>query len=74
MDDLILRFGMLEPLKRQELLDFLDFLLSKQKKERKHIFKDYKEKLLQVSTWSKEDIKNMETEANKLNQWKAPEW
>ena len=74
MDDLVLRFGMLEPLKRQELLDFLDFLLSKQKKERKHIFKDYKEKLLQVSTWSKEDIKNMETEANKLNQWKAPEW
>ncbi len=74
MDDLILRFGMLEPLKRQELLDFLDFLLSKQKKERKHIFKNYKEKLLQVSTWSKEDIENMETEANKLNQWKAPEW
>ena len=74
MDDLILRFGMLEPLKRQELLDFLDFLLSKQKKERKHIFKNHKEKLLQVSTWSKEDIENMKTEANKLNQWKAPEW
>ena len=61
MDELIMKFGLLNPVKRQEILDFLDFLLNKQKKERALNFKSYKKQILQVSTWSEEDIAVMET-------------
>lgn len=74
MDEIIVKFGLLDPVKRQEILDFLDFLLSKQKKERAESFKLYKKQILQVSTWSEEDITSMETNSKKLSQWQVPEW
>lgn len=61
MDELLMKFGLLDAVKRQEILDFLDFLLNKQKKERALNFKSYKEQILQVSTWSEEDIAVIET-------------
>ncbi|MBK7406623.1 MAG: hypothetical protein IPL49_18130 [Saprospirales bacterium] len=74
MDEISVKFGLLDPIKRQEILDFLDFLLSKQKKERAGSFKSYKEQILQVSTWSEEDISAVQTNSKKLSQWQAPEW
>lgn len=61
MDELLMKFGLLDAVKRQEILDFLDFLLNKQKKGRARNFKSYKEQILQVSTWSEEDIAVIET-------------
>ena len=69
-----MKFGLLDPVKRQEILDFLDFLLNKQKKERVGTFKSYKEQILQVSTWSEEDIAVIETNSKRLSQWQVPEW
>ena len=74
MDELIMKFGLLDPIKRQEILDFLDFLLNKQQKEGVGNFKSYKEQILQVSTWSEEDIAVIETNTKRLSQWQAPEW
>ena len=74
MDEIIVKFGLLDPIKRQEILDFLDFLLNKQKKERVGSFKSYKEQILQVSVWSEDDISSMQTSSKQLSQWKAPEW
>ncbi len=66
MDELLMKFGLLDSLKRQEILDFIDFLLNKQEKGRILNFKSYKEQILQVSTWSEEDIKVIETVKGKL--------
>lgn len=74
MDEFVVKLGMLEPFKRQELLDFLEFLLNKQTKEREGQFKTYKERILQVSVWNEDDIAELETSSKKLNQWPAPEW
>ena len=74
MDELIMKFGLLDAVKRQEILDFLDFLLNKQKKERALHFKSYKEQILQVSIWSEEDIAVIETNSKRLSQWQVPEW
>lgn len=74
MDELLMKFGLLDSLKRQEILDFIDFLLNKQEKERILNFKSYKEQILQVSTWSEEDIAVIETNSKRLDQWQAPEW
>ena len=74
MDELLMKFGLLDSLKQQEILDFIDFLLNKQEKERILNFKSYKEQILQVSTWSEEDIAVIETNSKRLDQWQAPEW
>ncbi|MCO6491785.1 MAG: hypothetical protein J5I98_25445 [Phaeodactylibacter sp.] len=74
MEELLMKFGLLDSIKRQEILDFLDFLLNKQKKERALNFKSYKKQILQVSTWSEEDIAEMETNSKRLSQWQAPKW
>ncbi len=58
MDELLMKFGILDAVKQQEILDFL---LNKQKKERTLNFKSYKEQILQVSTWSQKDISMIET-------------
>ena len=50
MDELIIKFGLLDPARRQEILDFLDFLLSKQRKEKEESFDSYKASILEVST------------------------
>lgn len=74
MDELIMKFELLDPIKRQEILDFLDFLLNKQEKVRAENLKSYKEQILQVSTWSEKDIVEMEANSKKRSQWQAPEW
>lgn len=74
MDELIVKFGMLNAAKRQEILDFLDFLLSKQEKEDTEDLNSYKAKILKVSNWSEEDIKLMQANSKKMNAWQVPEW
>ena len=56
MSDIILKYSLLNKTAQQEVNDFLDFLLSKQKriKEKSHI--DYKTKIMSVSTWTDEDF------------------
>ncbi|WP_425422331.1 hypothetical protein [Phaeodactylibacter xiamenensis] len=74
MDELIVKFGMLNAAKRQEILDFLDFLLSKQEKEDTEDFSSYKAQILKVSNWSEKDIKLMQANSKKMNAWQVPEW
>jgi len=74
MDELIIKFGSLDPARRQEVLDFLDFLISKQQKEKTGSFDSYKASILEVSTWSEEDIEAMQANSEKLNTWQVPEW
>ncbi|HKK80561.1 MAG TPA: hypothetical protein VJ933_13080 [Phaeodactylibacter sp.] len=74
MEELIIKFGLLDPARRQEILDFLDFLLSKQQEEKTESFDAYKSEILKVSTWSEKEIEAMQANSKKMNTWQVPQW
>ena len=74
MTDLILKYNLLDPSGRKEVLDFMDFLLAKEIKSKRPIKTVYKKKILKVSVWNNTDIDFMIQNQQKLNQWKALEW
>ena len=62
MEELILKYNRLNSFSQKQVMDFLDFLLGKQsKKQPQFDFKNYQQKLLQVSTWSESDIEEMKS-------------
>lgn len=74
MTDLILKYNLLDPSGRKEVLDFMDFLLAKENKSNRPVKTAYKKRILKVSVWSDTDIEFMIQNQQKLNQWKAQEW
>lgn len=74
MDELVLKFKLLESFRKKELLDFLDFLLKKQESEKAFSFLNYKEKIINASIWEKQDIEELESNIKKMNEWPTPEW
>jgi hypothetical protein len=72
MTDLALKYNLLDSSAKKEVLDFMDFLLTKETKSKKLVKPDYKKKILKVSVWSDSDIDIMIQNQQKLNQWKAP--
>lgn len=51
MSDISIKYSLLNKTAKQEILDFIDFLLSKGKTEKQTSLSAYKKKILQVSTW-----------------------
>jgi hypothetical protein len=74
MTDIALKYDLLDSSSKREVLDFMDFLLSKETKVKKKQISDYKKKILKVSVWSDSDIDMMKQNQQKFNQWKAQEW
>lgn len=74
MKDLIFKFNLLDPFRKEELLDFLEFLLNKQKSEKVMDFKSYKASILKVSTWEADAINEMEQNQKRFNQWPIQDW
>lgn len=74
MGELISKFELLDPAGKQQLLDYLDFLLSKKKEKAKFDVEAYRENLLKVSVWSEEDLAVFDEVRQHINQWKVKEW
>jgi hypothetical protein len=74
MTDLALKYNLLDTSSKREVIDFMDFLLTKETKSTKPIKTDYKKKILKVSVWSDSDIDLMVQNQRKFNQWKAQDW
>ena len=74
MNDIAIKYNKLNKIRRQELNDFLDFLLSRQKNDKKNLLTGYKKRILFVSTWSDEDCKLIEENQKAFNLWKIQEW
>ena len=74
MTDLALKYNLLDTSSKREVLDFMDFLLTKETKLNKPLKTNYKKKILKVSVWNDSDIELMFQNQQKLNQWKAQEW
>lgn len=72
MTDLMLKYNLLNKSAQQEVNDFLDFLLSKQKIKKPNI--DYKIKIHTVSTWSDSDLAVFKNNQSLFNQWRIEEW
>ncbi len=73
MSELLIKYNQLDALQKQELLDFLDFLLSKKKKQQPDL-NDYKKKLLEISVWSEEDLAIFEENKKRFDEWQPTEW
>jgi hypothetical protein len=74
MTDLISKYKLLNNSAKQELNDFMDFLLSKQKVEKRSSLSKYKRKILSVSSWSDSDLMIFEKNQSLFNQWNVEEW
>ncbi|NCO54835.1 MAG: hypothetical protein COS14_01190 [Bacteroidetes bacterium CG02_land_8_20_14_3_00_31_25] len=73
---LFLKINSLPETMKQELLDFLEFLLSKKgsKKSTSKKMSSYKKNILSVSVWTDKDIKDMETNLKNFGTWQIEKW
>ncbi len=74
MTDIVLKYNSLNKAARQEVNDFMDFLLSRQKSNKADFLSTYKNKILGVSLWTDSECKIFEENQKLFNQWRAPEW
>jgi hypothetical protein len=74
MDDLTLKYNLLDSASKREVVDFIHFLLEKRAKSNKPGTTDYKKRILNVSVWSNSDVETIIQNQQKLNQWKAQKW
>jgi len=61
MTDITFKYSLLNKVARQEVNDFLDFLMQKQKEKRKESLSEYKKKILGVTTWTDSEIEIFRT-------------
>ncbi len=75
MEDIVLRYSLLDNSAKSEISDFIDFLLTKDKKvSKKKLIADYQKKLLKISTWSEKDIEQLKKNGALLNKIKPLSW
>jgi hypothetical protein len=75
MNDLMQTFNQLSESQQKQLLAYADGLLLQQKaKKDDGDLTIWKEKILNVSTWSEGDITALEENIKGMDNWKAPQW
>ena len=70
--DIALKYNMLDENARSQLNDFIDFLLSKNKRKETDLSEYYK-RIQTVSQWSEEDVAYLREIDDNYN-WKVEEW
>jgi hypothetical protein len=74
MNDISLKYRLLSKSARQEVNDFMDFLLNKQQAKNNNSLSGYKKKILSVSTWTDSDIQVFKENQKLFNSWRIEEW
>lgn len=74
MNDLIFKYNTLSPEIQKEVNDFLDFMLMKYKGKTAFGMKTWKAKIMNISTWTKDEIQIFEENRQQFDQWKAKIW
>jgi hypothetical protein len=69
MNDLVLKYNLLDNFSQKELNDFLDFLISRKEKSSVMTLNEYKKKILNVSIWNEDDVKIFEHNNQLFQQW-----
>lgn len=73
MTDIVLKYNLLNKTAKQEVNDFIDFLLTKKSKSNNSTT-NYKEKILKVSTWSEADVEEITKEMKKFQKLEVQNW
>ena len=74
MEDIIVKYYLLDAEKRKLLDNFLDFLISKNKPEAQLTSKvEYVQRIQTVSQWSEDDVAYLDEIKQNYN-WKIEEW
>jgi AAA+ ATPase superfamily predicted ATPase len=83
MNDLILKYSLLDDFRKQEVQDFIDFLLNKQEKKEK-VEKPpksdeskkgtYRERIMKIPVWSEEEVAVFDENRKLFNKWTVEEW
>lgn len=74
MNDIALKYRLLDKQSKTEINDFLDFLLSKSKLKNSYDISNYKKRILTVSDWTDDDILIFQNNNKQFNNWKVEEW
>ncbi|MDX2188277.1 MAG: hypothetical protein SFY32_00310 [Bacteroidota bacterium] len=74
MTELSIKYNSLDSNKQKEVIDFIDFLLVKEEKNKVKKSNLYKEKILSVSTWNEKDIQIILDNQKKVFEWKTQIW
>ena len=74
MSDISIKYNLLDKSSRQEINDFIDFLLSKKKPQKAAPLSNYKKNILSVSTWEDADFKVFKENEALFNNWRIEEW
>ena len=72
MTDLVIKYNALNKSSQKQVNAFMDFLLSKQKKNKSKI--NYKSKILSVSKWTDSDLEAFKNNQSLFNHWQIEEW
>lgn len=74
MNELILKYNLLDSPSRKKVLAFMDELLGKQLPDQQSVdMEAYKKKLLTLPSWDEESLTIIEEAAKQIN-WKPEEW
>lgn len=70
------KFELLDAEGQKQLLDFLDFLLLKQKEKHSLEFnyQVYRDQILSIGNWTDQDVELIEKASTHFNQWQVQEW
>ncbi|WP_194976121.1 DUF2281 domain-containing protein [Aquiflexum lacus] len=74
MNEILEKYNQLSPDLQKQVNDFLDFMLEKYKVEKAFDMKSWKNKILNISTWTDEDVKAFDEGRQHFSQWKVEEW
>ncbi|MGB0932030.1 MAG: hypothetical protein ACPGVB_14695 [Chitinophagales bacterium] len=77
MSDLTLKFNQLGFFGQQEVMKFINFMLQQENSvDLKNVHKpnNYKQRILQVSVWSEEDLQVFDETKKQFNSWQIQEW
>lgn len=74
MADITLKYNLLNKGARQEVNDFLDFLLHKQHEKNGNLLSSYKKKILGVTTWTESDIEVFKVNEKLFSSWRVEKW
>lgn len=74
MNDIAVKYNMLDKNLQKEVNDFMDFLLNKQYENQKSDLSEYKKRILKVSTWTEEDVAVFDKNSKLFNEWKIEQW
>ena len=74
MNEVLVKYNELDILMQQQVLEFMDYLLSKKDTVKPVNMSEYKKRLLDISTWSEDSIKVFYENVKSFNQWNIAEF